>query len=217
VLPVSLTAVIIDLAGAGALVTGVRDTALVEDADWRQGVAVGLTPAGTRAVLGPPMRELTGEIVPLASLLGRKADELASRLDAAPDWAARFAALDDVLTAWLRPDRQADPLAAHGWRRLHQAGGGIAIGGLAAELGAGRRRLEACFGREIGLTPKSVARIARFQQAVQVLAAPSGTFGAAAACGYADQPHFNREMRAMTGITPTELRAFVQYTDRLPG
>lgn len=218
VLPLSLTAVIIDLAGAEALVTGVRDTAVEqEDAGWRQGVAIGLTPAGTRAVLGLPMRELTGVIVPLAALLGRRAGDLASRLHAAPGWAARFAVLDDVLTAWLRPDRQADPLAAHGWDRLQQAGGATMIGGLAVELGVGRRRLEACFGREIGLAPKSVARIARFQQAVQVLAASSGTFGAAVACGYADQPHFNREMRAMAGLTPTELRAFVQYTGRLPG
>jgi hypothetical protein len=50
-----------------------------------------------------------------------------------------------------------------------------------------------------------------------VLATPPGTFGAAVACGYADQPHFNREMRAMAWITPAKLRAFVQYTARLPG
>jgi AraC-like DNA-binding protein len=105
----------------------------------------------------------------------------------------------------------------HGWQRLQAAGGRITIGALAAELGVGRRRLETGFVREIGLTPKTVARIARFQDAVQVIAAPSGTFCAAAACGYADQPHFNREIRAMAGITPSELRAFVQYTDRLPG
>jgi AraC-like DNA-binding protein len=216
VLPLNLTAVIIDLAGIEVLVTGARDTAMVqEDADWRQGVTVVLTPGGVREVLGSPMRELTGAIVPLAVLLGRRADELASRLDSAPGWAARFTVLDDVLTEWMRPDRQADPLAAHGWRRLQQAGDGITISGLAAELGVGRR-LEACFEREIGLAPKTVARIARFQQAVQVLAASSGTFGAAVDCGYADQPHFNREMRAMAGITPTALRAFVQYTDGLP-
>ncbi|MGH3253004.1 MAG: helix-turn-helix domain-containing protein [Trebonia sp.] len=89
--------------------------------------------------------------------------------------------------------------------------------GTAAPRCVGRRRLEAGFAREIGLTPKTVARIARFQDAVQVLAAPPGTFAAAAARGYADQPHFNREIRAMAGITPSELRALVQYTGKLPG
>jgi AraC-like DNA-binding protein len=210
-LPLALVVVIVDFAGSRVLVTGARGTGMVyEDAGWRHGVTIGLTPAGARAVLGLPMRELTGAIIPLAGLLGPRAGELAGRLDGAPDWGARFAVLDGLLTAWLRPDRQADGPAAHGWRRLQQAGGRITIGGLAAELGVGRRRLETGFGREIGLTPKIVARIARFQQAVQVLAAPTSTFGAAAACGYADQPHFNREMRAMAGITPTELRALVQ-------
>jgi AraC-like DNA-binding protein len=218
VLPLNLIAVTIDSAGTETLVTGARGTAAVkEDVGWRHGAAVGLTPAGARAVLGPPMRELTGAIIPLADLIGRRADELTGRLEAAPDWAARFSVLDDLLTVWLRSDREPDPLAAHGWRRLQQVGGRITVGGLAAELGVGRRRLETAFGQEIGLTPKTVARIARFQQAVQVLAAPPGTFSTAAACGYADQPHFNREMRAMAGITPTELRAFVQYTTRLTG
>lgn len=31
---------------------------------------------------------------------------------------------------------------------------------------------------------------------------------------YADQPHFNREIRTMTGITPAELFAFLQDNDR---
>jgi AraC-like DNA-binding protein len=218
VLALSLVTVVVDFAGAGALVSGPRDTALVlEDAAWRSGVAIGLTPAGARAVLGPPMRELAGAIVPLDGLLGSRAAQLAGRLGPAPGSAARFDLLDDLLTAWLRPDRQPDAAAAGGWQRLQDARGRITIGALAAELGAGRRRLETGFGREIGLTPKTVARIARFQAAVQVIAAPSGTLGAAVACGYADQPHFNREVRAMAGTTPTQLRAFVQYGGRLPG
>lgn len=125
--------------------------------------------------------------------------------------------LDEVLTAWLQPEKMPDATAARGWQRLQAAAGRTTIGGLAAEIGVSRRHLEAGFAREIGLTPKTVARIARFQDAVQVLAAPSGTFAAAAACGYADQPHFNREIRALAGITPTELRALVQYTGQLCG
>jgi AraC-like DNA-binding protein len=218
VLPLSLAVVVVDFAGLEALVSGPRDTPLVqEEAGWRQGIAVGLTPAGARAVLGLPVRELARAVVPLDGLPGSRAGELVGQLEAAPDCAARFTALDEVLTAWLRPERMPDATAARGWQRLHAAAGRTTIGGLAAEIGVGRRSLEAAFAREIGLTPKTVARIARFQDAVQVLAAPSGTFAAAAACGYADQPHFNREIRAMAGITPTELRALVQYTGPLRG
>jgi AraC-like DNA-binding protein len=216
VLPLSLAVVVVDLAGMRALVSGPRDTPLVqEQAGWRQGIAVGLTPAGAQAVLGLPARELAGAVVPLDSLPGSRAGELAGRLETAPDCAARFAVLDAVLTTWLRPERQPDAIAARGWQQLQAPAGKTTIGELAAGLGVGRRRLEVGFAREIGLTPKTVARIARFQDAVQVLAAPSATFAAAAACGYTDQPHFNREIRAMAGITPGELRALVQYTGRL--
>lgn len=217
VLPLSLVVVVVDLAGRGALVSGPRGTAAVlEETGWRQGVAIGLTPDGVQALLGLPMRDLAGAIVALADLLGSRADELVGRLEAATGWASRFALLDDLLTAWRR-ERGPDTVAAHGWRRLQNAGGSIGITELAAELGVGRRRLETGFAREIGQSPKTVARIARFQDAVRVLATPSGSLSAAAACGYSDQPHFNREIRALAGLTPTELRALVQYTARLPG
>jgi AraC-like DNA-binding protein len=217
VLPLSLVVLIVDLAGMKALVSGPHDTAVaLEETGWRQGVAIGLTPDGVQAILGLPMRDLAGTIVPLADVLGSRAEELVDRLEATSGWASRFALLDGLFTAW-RQERRPDTAAALGWRRLQKAGGRIKISELAAELGVGRRRLETGFAREIGQSPKTVARIARFQDALQVLATPSAGFGTAAACGFADQPHFNREIRAMAGITPTELRAFVQYTDRLHG
>ncbi|TDD26898.1 helix-turn-helix domain-containing protein [Actinomadura sp. KC06] len=216
VLPLNLVTLIVDFEGCGSLAFGARGAPEVcEEAGWRRGVTVGLTPAGARAVFGVPMRVLTGTVGPLDDLLGRRAGELAERLVAAPGWGARFAVLDDLLTRWLRPEAGLDSEAARGWWRLQEAAGRIKIAQLAAELGVGRRRLESGFQREIGLSPKTVARVARFQRAAQVLSAPAGTFGAAAACGFADQPHFNREVRAMAGVTPKELRAFLQYADRL--
>lgn len=218
VLPLNLVTLIVDLDGPGPLVFGARGTPVVDGgARWRRGVTVGLTPAGVRGLFGVPMRALTGTTVGLDELIGRRADELGERMVAAPDWAARFAVLDELFTRWLRRDREADAAAVRGWWRLQETAGRGTIGGLAAESGVSRRRLETGFRREVGLSPKTVARVARFQRAAQVLSMPSGTFGAAAACGFADQPHFNREVRAMAGITPGELRAFLQYAEPLTG
>ncbi|XRQ08886.1 helix-turn-helix domain-containing protein [Actinomadura welshii] len=217
-LPLNLVTLIIDLDGPGPLVFGARGEPLVHGgAGWRRGVTIGLTVAGARALLGAPMGHLACTIAPLDGLLGRRAGELAERVAAAPDPPARFALLDDLFTRWLHPGASPDEPAARGWRRLQQAAGRIPVGDLAAEVGVSRRRLETGFRREIGLSPKTVARVARFQRTAQVLSAPSGTFPsgtfqAAVACGYADQPHFTREVRAMAGTTPTELCALLQYT-----
>ncbi|WP_207928867.1 helix-turn-helix transcriptional regulator [Actinomadura sp. 6K520] len=217
VLPLNLVTLLVDLDGPGPLAFGARGAPMVYgEAGWRRGVTVGLTVAGARALLGTPMCLLTGTAVELADVLGRRAGELAERLAAAPDPPARFAVLDDLLTRWLCPGKGPDGPAMLGWWRLQEAAGGISVGDLAAEIGVSRRRLETGFRREIGLSPKTVARVARFQRAAQVLGT-SGAFRAAVACGYADQPHFNREVRAMTGVTPTELCALLQYTGRPTG
>ena len=59
----------------------------------------------------------------------------------------------------------------------------------------------------------------RFQRAVGLLHAPARpTFAAiAAACGYFDQAHLNRDFRELAGATPTALRAEVNFfQDEVP-
>lgn len=215
ILPLNLATLIIDFADAGAVVTGPRSVPVVHETAWRYGISIGLTPAGVSALLGPPMRELVGMTVPLADLLGRRAARLADRLAEAPDWPARYAVLDERLAAWIAPDRTPGGLVARAWWRLQAPADRVTVGGLADELGVSRRYLEAGFQRQVGIPPKTVARIARFQRAVTALARPSASLQTAVACGFADQPHFTREVRAMSGVTPTELCAFVQDTVRL--
>ena len=212
VLPGNLTTLVIDITGASRIVTGPRaDFAVHSSAAWREGVAVGLTPAGTMALLGVPARRLLGESLALADVLEAREAELTERLAAAPDWASRFAVLDERLTCLLDVRTGPDALVGRAWWWLQQPAQRITVDALADRLGISRRYLELRFQREIGLPPRSVARIARLQHALARLLEPTDLARIAGECGYADQPHFNREIRAMTGLTPTELCAFLQY------
>lgn len=215
-LPLNQAIVVIDFIGPERHVTGPRSAGEVyEQVGRRRGIAVELTPAGVSALLGVPTRELVGATVALDEVLGRRGVRLVEQLDAAPSWAARFGVLDERLSAWLDPDRIPAGPVLQAWSRLQDSAGRVRIGGLADGLGISRRYLEIGFQRQIGLTPKTVARIARFQRAVQLLGRPVAQLETALACGYADQQHFSREIRAMTGITATELFAFLQDSGRL--
>ncbi|WP_181449296.1 helix-turn-helix transcriptional regulator [Nonomuraea aridisoli] len=217
-LPLNAATLIIEFTGMDPIVTGPRATATFSaHAYWRHGVAVGLTPAGMSALTGTPLREVTGTTVHLEDLLGSRAAELTGRLIASASWADRFRLLEERLTAWLRPDAGPNDLITHAWWRLQEPVGPPTIGSLADELGVSRRYLELGFRRVVGLSPKAVARIARFQRTVETWRRPSARLSEAVACGYADQPHLTREIRAMAQMTPKQLFAFVQYTDRLTG
>jgi AraC-like DNA-binding protein len=68
-----------------------------------------------------------------------------------------------------------------------------------------RRQLERLFRDQVGLAPKRLMSIRRLHRALQALeqadeARPGAI--AAVAGGYADQAHFVRECRAITGTTP---------------
>ena len=70
-----------------------------------------------------------------------------------------------------------------------------------------RRHLERLFLDAVGLSPKRLARIARFQRALRrARGAEPRRRGAvtAAQCGYADQSHFIREFRQLAGCSPSE-------------
>src|SRR5262249_16751096 len=74
---------------------------------------------------------------------------------------------------------------------------------LARSVGVTRRHLERQFKAQVGLSPKRLARIVRFHQAAQLLEhGTASSVETAAACGYADQPHFSRETRGICGYPP---------------
>jgi AraC-like DNA-binding protein len=143
-------------------------------------------------------------VVDLEDVLGPPARELVERLAEEPTWPARFAVLDDVLLRRLGAGGPS-PETARAWDRLVASDGGVDVRSLAREVGWSRRHLSERFRQELGLPPKVVARVLRFERARRLLREPGhpSLADVAVACGYYDQAHMNREWRELAGCSPT--------------
>ena len=193
--------------------------ALVTHQGRQSGIQVHLSPLGARSLLGMPAGELASLDVDGPAVLGTLADEITERLREAPDWPARFAVLDRMLSP--RLGASGPPARAAGgagevsaevgqaWRRLLAAGGRCGISALAAETGWSERHLRSRFREETGLTPKAAARVIRFDRARRLLQVQAATgeqpslASLAADCGYYDQAHLAREFRELAGCPPS--------------
>ncbi len=169
-------------------------------------IQIDFTPLGARLFFGMPMSELTERIVAADDLGDRGIGELADRLAATPDWAARHRMAEAFVAARLRGAGLPSPVAA-AYAAIIDTGGRIPVARLAERLDWSRKHLADRFHDAIGLTPKTVARIARFTRASAAAAGGAGWADIAAECGYADQAHMVREFVAFSGRTPTAFAA----------
>lgn len=81
------------------------------------------------------------------------------------------------------------------------------IDSLVALSGYSERHFIASFHQHVGLAPKSLQRILRFQQATRLLRASRASLASIALdCGYCDQAHLHRELQALGGRTPSQYR-----------
>jgi methylphosphotriester-DNA--protein-cysteine methyltransferase len=115
-------------------------------------------------------------------------------------------ALDLILTHHLVRAAPIDALAVATGRLLLREPRPIAD--VARRMGVSPRHLTRTFRHAVGLTPKMFARISRFQRVAAALDDAPGDVlaGVALACGYYDQSHLVRDVRAFAGGTPVALR-----------
>jgi transcriptional regulator GlxA family with amidase domain len=112
------------------------------------------------------------------------------------------------LTAAPRPRLR--PLLAGGYAGFTEAtGGAVPIGRIADEVGWSHKHLIARFRQQVGLRPKTAARLVRLNRVWRRLdeRRPLDWGQVAADAGYADQAHLIRDFHQFTGTTPTRFQA----------
>jgi AraC-like DNA-binding protein len=181
-----------------------RSAVLTEHDGWSAGIQVNLAPPAAYALLRTPLHELADVTVPLDAVLGADFERLVARVAELRDWPARFELVERALARRLAEEQPA-PDIAWAWRRLAETHGRARVGSLAEELGWSRKRLVQRFREQVGLPPKTVARLLRFEHATDLLERePRPGFAELAfLCGYYDQSHLINEFQAIAGTTPT--------------
>jgi AraC-like DNA-binding protein len=170
-----------------------------------------LHPAGAFALLRRPLHELTGVTVDLNDVMAGAGARLADSCAAASTPEARVRSAVRWLREHLAP-AALDPAVLWAAGEIEQRSGAVSIQALIERAGWSRTRFTAAFREQIGITPKLLARIRRFRKALEIVNRGEAALPKIAlACGYYDQPHFNREFRELSGYSPGAFGALRRF------
>jgi len=187
------------------LLVGQMTEPVVLAPEGRSGIAaIRLKPAGARAVLGFAASDVAGRFVELDALFP-SARGLVDRLGSARDDAERVRTLE----AWLRRvvRRSPRPEVEAAVAAIVHSAGRASIDRIAGHIGLGLRRIERHFDEDVGLGPKTFARIVRLQAALQRIRRGQSLSDVAVACGYYDQAHMARDFRQLANMSPAVWQA----------
>ena len=149
------------------------------------------------------MSEIAGGMVRAEDLLGNAVAALRERLGAERDWERRLDIVEAFLASRLLAMARTGTPATWAYERLWQSHGMERIEAIASQLGWSRKHLAARFRDEIGLSPKTVAQMMRFNLALaHARRQTCGWAELAGLCGYADQAHLVRDFNRFSG-SPT--------------
>ena len=161
---------------------------------------------GASAVLNVPQHLVAGATPDLAELSAPLARALGSVRSMTGEPARAVPFVRGVLERAVRPER-VDPRIRAASEAVTASCGSLSVDAVATLAGMSRRHLERRFLDAVGLSPKRLGRITRFQAALQAMQSGQPRAGGAATAaqfGYADQSHFIREFRDLAGCTPSE-------------
>lgn len=178
-------------------------------------LGIRFAPGGTLPFFSCPPGELTNSIAPLADVATTLEKELSDRLYEARDWTEKIRLLETALIKLLLTKEDGRASLQGAISRIIRAGGQTSVDLLANDLGISGRQLERRFLKEVGLGPKLLCRILRFQQVFRAVESDDPNWARIATdCGYYDQAHLIRDFRQFAEQTPSLLfEQFSSFTE----
>jgi AraC-like DNA-binding protein len=161
-------------------------------------------PAGAARFFDLPYEDIVDQVVDFAVYEKDLAATLHRDMTAAADHEHRVETMRDLLASLLIRESEEDVFVRQACRYITQSQGEYSVQDLVKLIGFSERQLERKFKKQVGITPKVLARIMRFQKflALTQTTKELTLTDAALACGYYDQSHFIRDFTKFSGVSP---------------
>ncbi len=168
-----------------------------------ESLVVMFQPVGFHVLFGVPTSLLSNAGTEGHALLGRSVSRLHQRLGDLGSFSQRAKALDGYFLRQLSGLASVDP-AQRALHLLTMPEAGLKIADVARQMGIGLRQLERRSLDYAGMSPKTLARIARFSHALRLRTEHSLSWTQIAhAAQYHDHMHMIRDFREFAGEAPT--------------
>ena len=185
---------------------GNRDSAtIIRSSAQKTGfIAIEFRPHGALPIFGVPMSETSNQLWETDCMFGQWSRDVQVTLNDLERVDQKVTYIQERLILLLRKNRCDAGLVGYCVEALRSADGRIPIQELQQRTGYSRRYLDRLFQRHVGLSPKVLAGIFRFQRFYRQWAEGLSfdVFKAELYDYYYDQAHFTKEFRKMTGHSP---------------
>ncbi len=160
------------------------------------------------ALVCDDLAPLTDTWSPIEALPPSGIAELAGRLEREPTTERRVQLTASWLERLVREHGHPDARVVAAVAAIRASHGAQNLELLADSLRLSPRTMQRLFARQVGISPKHLARIVRFQHVLRAWRANPQTFARAAVdAGYFDQSHLVRDFRDFAGAPPAGLLA----------
>lgn len=176
------------------------------EATGRIGIfSVRFQPGGLQGFIGFNVSELTDRVVSIEEIWGKDGQNISDEILKAGNPEERIQAIEKFLLSKLTATDK-DKLIANCVDMIIQRHGNISIEELVVAQGISKRQIERMFTAGVGISPKFMARIIRFNHTLQMI--ENKTFNnftsVAFEVGFYDQAHFIKDFRELTGLNPKQ-------------
>jgi AraC-like DNA-binding protein len=173
-----------------------------------QSFAVFFWPSGWSQLFNTPEREITDRFYDAIAVHGSSIRQLWNRMGEEETFFRRCELMDEYLMRML-PTATSFTKITLAAKQVFRLRGCVKMPNLGRQAALGLRHFERLFQKNVGMTPKAFARIARFQAAVdEKLKHPTKTWlEIAHSCDYYDQMHMIHDFKLLGQNTPTRVLA----------